>query len=128
MIDNWARSKIISHSGKKCVCGGSYDLKYEVFELNPKSFAQNYIKLEKNYICYINKLKYGPNFKYCRKVLRQLEKPIFKSIRNRGGLKMTVFCSLNPTHVFNAKLVFIICPKCERKILLQYKSSTILGK
>lgn len=128
MTDNWARSKIVSHSGKKCVCGGSYDLKHEVFELNPKSFAQGYLGLGKNYICYINKLKYGPNFKYCIKVLHRLEKPILKSIRNHSGLKMIVFCYYNPTYVFNTKLVFIICPKCDRKILLQYKLSPILGK
>lgn len=132
MIDNWVRSKITSHLGKRCVCGAHYNLQSEVLELNyffnsTKCFCQHYFSLVKeNMVSFSNvKVKHGVNCKYCREILYHLQKPIYG---NNRKLKRYVIATNNPTNVFNVKLIFVLCPKCERKAVLQYKLSPILGK
>lgn len=117
MTDNWARSKIISHFGKRCTCGGCFNINYKLFELKQKSFE---------HIMYVGYLKQGINFKCSKTMLRHIPRPIYISRRlclNREFLQI-----LGPSNAFNNKMIFISCPKCQKKVLLQYKLSPILGK
>lgn len=137
MTDNWACSKIISHLGKRCTCGGCFNINYKLFELKQKSFVEDYMAFAgwiggntgvkgPKHIMYVGYLKQGINFKCSKTMLRHIPRPIYISRRlclNREFLQI-----LGPSNAFNNKMIFISCPKCQKKVLLQYKLSPILGK
>lgn len=141
MTDNWACSKIISHLGKRCTCGGCFNLKHKKILLILKDLYNTktnvFINMGKDgceymeYIAYHTILKYG-TYKYIFKKDKSIKNPIiiyFENAYVKNSLNRKYLKTCNPSKsLYDVELIFILCPKCKKKVLLQYKLSTILGK